>query len=367
MKLLCIDTALASCSACVYDASAAFVLAAEQQFMERGHAEALPPMVARVMAMAQIGYGDLGRIAVTTGPGTFTGIRIGLSFARALGLARNIKVLGINTMVATQVAVSESNIIVIHKAGMSGLLYYFDKNSSASIELLKPEAIVAQLPVGPLVLLGTGADAIASLASRDDLTRYPRFDLPVAQGFAAYAASLPDPFGMPDPVYLREADAKPQKESLRALAQIEIKVAGQEDFALLSQLHSACFEKAWSESEISSLIGSPGCSALLAYAVDGPIGFLVYRAIADEAEIISIGVDPAFRRRGAGQNLLKLAVTMLKSFKIKSLFLEVATSNREAISLYTKAGFAEVGRRRNYYALPNGRFEDALILRLNLN
>ena len=320
MKLLCIDTALASCSACVYDASADVMLASEQQFMERGHAEALPPMVARVMAKAQIGYADLGRIAVTTGPGTFTGIRIGLSFARALGLARNIKVLGINTMIATQVAVSESNNIVVHKAGMSGLFYFYDKHISTNIELLNPEVIVAQLPVGPLVLLGTGAEAIAVLANRNDLTRNPRFDLPVATGFAAYAASLPDPVGMPDPVYLREADAKPQKEALRALAQLEIKPAEPKDFALLSQLHGACFEKAWSLSEISSLMDSPGCSALLAYAIDGPVGFLVYRAIADEAEIITIGVDPAFRRRGAGQSLLKLAITMLKSFRIKGLF-----------------------------------------------
>ena len=117
VKLLCIDTALASCSVCVYDASAARVLAAEQQLMARGHAEALPPMVARVMEKAGITYADLGRIAVTTGPGTFTGIRVGLSFARALGLARNIKVLGINTMIATQAAVSESKIksVIIHQ------------------------------------------------------------------------------------------------------------------------------------------------------------------------------------------------------------------------------------------------------------
>ena len=101
MKLLCIDTALASCSVCVYDAARKIILASEQILMARGQAEALPPMVARVMEKAGVTYADLGRIAVTTGPGTFTGIRVGLSFARALGLARNIKVLGINTLIAT--------------------------------------------------------------------------------------------------------------------------------------------------------------------------------------------------------------------------------------------------------------------------
>jgi len=361
MKVLCIDTALASCSVCVYDATSASVLAAEQQLMERGHAEALPPMVARVMAHAGVVYGDLGRIAVTTGPGTFTGIRVGLSFARALGLARQIKVLGINTMIATQAAVSESVSVVVHQAGMSGLFYFY---GDTAIELLTPEQVLSRLDAGAFVLVGTGADAIVAASGRSDIIRLPQHDLPIASGFAVYAANQPDPIAMPDPIYLREADAKPQKDALRVLAGLD--VTPSKDFALLAKLHAACFESAWSEKEIAELLASPGCQALLALSADGPVGYLIYRAVADEAEIITIGVDPAFQRRGAGLHIMTATQELLKSLKIKKLFLEVAAGNQEAISLYVRAGFLNVGKRKAYYARKNGEAEDALIMRVQL-
>jgi tRNA threonylcarbamoyladenosine biosynthesis protein TsaB len=361
MKLLCIDTALASCSVCVYDVGTASVLAAEQMLMARGHAEALPPMVVRVMTKAGIAYADLGRIAVTTGPGTFTGIRVGISFARALGLARDIKVLGINTMIATQVAVSESNIVIVHQAGMSGLFYFY---AGAEIALLAPQDIVPRLKAGQLIM-GTGAEAIFALSGRSDVRRLPQYDLPSASGFAAYAASQPDPKGMPDPIYLREADAKPQKDALRGLA--GLKIMPSQDLGVLAKLHAASFEIAWREADIAELLASPGCVALLATSDDGPVGFLMYRAVADEAEIITLCVEPAYQRRGAGLQIVLAAQHLLKSYNISSLFLEVAADNKDALSLYKRAGFLEVGKRKAYYARKNGAAEDALIMRVQLN
>jgi tRNA threonylcarbamoyl adenosine modification protein YeaZ/ribosomal-protein-alanine acetyltransferase len=361
MKLLCIDTALASCSVCVYDASSKTMLASEQRLMARGHAEALPPMVARVMAQVGIGYADLSRIAVTTGPGTFTGIRVGLSFARALGLARGIKVLGLNTMVATQAAVSEKSCIVVHQAGMSGLFYFYD---GAEIQLLAPEAIIAQLRNDQLVL-GTGAEAIVALSGRSDLKRSPQHNLPSASGFAAYAAAQPEPTHMPDPVYLREADAKPQKDLLRGLGGLEISPS--DDLPALAKLHTASFETAWNEKDLSEVLASPGCVALLAKSDDGPVGFLIYRAVADEAEIITVCVDPAYQRRGTGLQIVLVTQQLLKSLKINSLFLEVAADNKEAISLYARAGFVEAGKRKAYYTRKNGETKDAIIMRALLN
>ena len=369
MKLLCIDTALASCSVCVYDADTKAVLAAEQKLMERGHAEALPPMVAWMMEKANIGYDQLNRIAVTTGPGTFTGIRIGLSFARALGLARNIKVIGIDTMKAVQVAVSTAynDVHVIHQAGATGLCYFWSENTSINIELLTPDKIAVRLPSTAQILVGTGAAAIKQFLGRVDLQLIPQFDLPLAENFAFYAASLPDPDHMPEPVYLREADAKPQAQALRPMANLDIRPAilpG--DLTILAKLHTACFDKGWAEKEFAQLLKSNGYTALLANSEEGPVGFLLYRAAVDEAEIITIGVDPALRRRKAGQVLLSHTLAQLKSLNMKVVFLEVAISNIEATALYRKFGFIEAGQRKDYYARANGTTEDALILRLNL-
>src|ERR1700733_15733903 len=87
MLILAIDTALDACAAGVLDTDAARLIAQESQPMRRGHAEALMPLIGRVIRQAGIAFAALDRIAVTTGPGSFTGLRVGLSASRGLRLA----------------------------------------------------------------------------------------------------------------------------------------------------------------------------------------------------------------------------------------------------------------------------------------
>src|SRR5579864_8594630 len=100
MLILAIDTALDACAAAVLDTEASKVIALESQPMKRGHAEALMPLIGRVMGEAGTGFADLGLIAVTTGPGSFTGLRVGLSAARGIALAANKPVVGLTTLSA---------------------------------------------------------------------------------------------------------------------------------------------------------------------------------------------------------------------------------------------------------------------------
>ena len=100
MRVLAIDTALAACSAAVFDAARGEVLASQALEMVRGHAEALLPLVARVMQEAGIGFVDLQRVAVTTGPGSFTGMRVGISAARAIAVATGLPAVGVTTLEA---------------------------------------------------------------------------------------------------------------------------------------------------------------------------------------------------------------------------------------------------------------------------
>ena len=100
MLILAIDTALDACAAGVLDTDAASVIAQESQAMKRGHAEALMPLIARVIRQAGIAFAALDRIAVTTGPGSFTGLRVGLSAARGIALAADKPVVGLSTLTA---------------------------------------------------------------------------------------------------------------------------------------------------------------------------------------------------------------------------------------------------------------------------
>src|SRR6202158_1386557 len=100
MLILAIDTALDACAAGVLDTEAGRLIAQESQAMKRGHAEALMPLIARVVKASGIAFPSLDRIAVTTGPGSFTGLRVGLSAARGIALAANTPVVGLTTLTA---------------------------------------------------------------------------------------------------------------------------------------------------------------------------------------------------------------------------------------------------------------------------
>src|SRR6476646_885543 len=97
MRVLAIDTALGACSAAVLDTAAGAVIASETLAMVRGHAEAVMPLVARVMDAAGLEFALLDRVAVTTGPGSFTGLRVGIAAARGIALAAAKPAIGLTT------------------------------------------------------------------------------------------------------------------------------------------------------------------------------------------------------------------------------------------------------------------------------
>ena len=109
MLILAIDTALDACAAAVLDTEAGKLIAQESQAMKRGHAEALMPLIGRVIAQSGVAFASLDRIAVTTGPGSFTGLRVGLSAARGIALAANKPVVGVTTLTAYAAPVVTQN------------------------------------------------------------------------------------------------------------------------------------------------------------------------------------------------------------------------------------------------------------------
>lgn len=131
----------------------------------------------------------------------------------------------------------------------------------------------------------------------------------------------------------------------------------------LAMLHAACLEEAWPAADIAALLRQPGVFAAL--AVDqAPVGFLLWRAVAGEAEILSLGVLPVARRRGIATGLLEAVTVSLLAAGVESLFLEVAQDNAAALAFYRRHGFAEVGRRPLYYRRAGGHDADALVLKL---
>ena len=109
MRVLAIDTALDACAAAVLDTGRGGIIAHETLALTRGHAEALMPLIARVMDAAAIAFADLDRIAVTVGPGIFTGLRVGVAAARGIALAAAKPAVGLTTLAALAAPVFEAD------------------------------------------------------------------------------------------------------------------------------------------------------------------------------------------------------------------------------------------------------------------
>ena len=150
---------------------------------------------------------------------------------------------------------------------------------------------------------------------------------------------------------------------------IRIEPAGIASVDLLATLHGQVFiseEQVWTSGSFAELLTMSGARAWLAITSqdgqDAPAGFALVRFVAEEAEIITIGVVPQYQRQGVAQALLS-GVFELSRKAGADILLEVGANNEAAIKLYLKNGFVEAGRRKNYYKRQDGNWIDALILR----
>ena len=133
----------------------------------------------------------------------------------------------------------------------------------------------------------------------------------------------------------------------------------------LSEIHAMSFPQAWSAADLVELM-SGGASGLVLSEASAFSGFLLWRIAADEAEILTVAVEPDHRRKGAGWLLLQGAIHVLADAGVDRVFLEVAEDNLAAIRLYGSGGFVVVGRRKGYYRR-DSLAVDAQVLQLKLN
>ncbi len=134
-----------------------------------------------------------------------------------------------------------------------------------------------------------------------------------------------------------------------------------QDFA---ELHQEVFGRsAWSATSFASSLAAPGVAAIAARNEGALAGFAVARICAGEAEVLTIGVRPDFRRKGVGLALIDAVEARAAARGAAAVYLEVSADNAAALGLYARAGYATVGRRAAYYA--DG--SDALILKKKIS
>jgi tRNA threonylcarbamoyl adenosine modification protein YeaZ len=219
MRILAIDTALEACSTAVLDTESGGETVHESLPMVRGHAEALIPMIARVLDRAQITFTEIDRIAVTTGPGSFTGLRVGISAARGIALATGKPAVGLSTLAAYAaplIAAKEASAVVAAVDARHDHIYMqvfaSGGRTLVSARLVHMREALRFAATGSPRLVGTGAKLLAAAwppAERPptsvDSRGAPDVD------WVARLALAADPTGEPPkPFYLRAPDAQPQ-------------------------------------------------------------------------------------------------------------------------------------------------------------
>ncbi|MCA1392142.1 tRNA (adenosine(37)-N6)-threonylcarbamoyltransferase complex dimerization subunit type 1 TsaB [Bradyrhizobium sp. IC3123] len=218
MLILAIDTALEACAAAVLDTDAGELLARESQLMTRGHAEALMPMIARVMQSAGLSFTSLDRIAVTVGPGSFTGLRVGISAARGLALAAKRPAVGLTTLsaYAAGVVAKSGTVPVISAIDARHDRVYFQIVAGDGSQLVRPavasiDAAIAASQFGAPHLVGNAAGILAGRWPKDGpqpvaVDAQPAPDI----SWVAWLGAAANPDTNPArPFYLKAPDAKP--------------------------------------------------------------------------------------------------------------------------------------------------------------
>lgn len=174
MITLGLDTATSACAVALWDAASGRVLAVRAEQMQRGLAEKLVPMVNEVLADAGITYGDIGRIGVTVGPGTFTGLRVGLAAARGFALAADCPLVGVTTLEAAVAGLdpatrrAQTLLAAIESRRDDLFVQPFTETLAPLGEAADvlpgdlPAWASAQLPPGPLLIVGDAAQRAAA-------------------------------------------------------------------------------------------------------------------------------------------------------------------------------------------------------------
>jgi tRNA threonylcarbamoyladenosine biosynthesis protein TsaB len=219
MRILAIDTALEACSAAVLDTGQNGAAAHESLPMVRGHAEALIPLIARVMDRARTTFAEIDRIAVTTGPGSFTGLRVGIAAARGIALATGKPAVGLSTLAAyaAPLIAADDSLPVVAVIDARHDHVYMQAFGPGGRTLVTARLVPLRealrfAATGAPRLIGTGALLLA--AAWPPAERVPNLVNPLPapdiEWVARLGAAATDTGSPPKPLYLRAPDAQPQ-------------------------------------------------------------------------------------------------------------------------------------------------------------
>ncbi len=357
---------------------------------KKTHSQTLLPMIDEVVRMTDLDLSEINAIAVSGGPGSFTGLRIGSATAKGLGLALDKPLIHVPTVdgLAYQVYGCRDIICPIMDARRNQVytgIYTFSASAGKKegtrevnpvFQVLRMQMAIAVEDLirrlnnynRPVVFLGDGVPVYREMLSAGLKVPYSfapsymnrqRAAVVGALGIRYYQAGKYETAMEHQPEYLRQSQAERERAQREKTAKLVIRELKAEDAAAAAEIEYQSFPDPWSQNGILDTVSNPSTVCLLAEKAGKAVGYLFAYKAGDEAEIARIAVAGEQKRQGVGKSLMRTLEEIGKKKQIRRLLLDVRESNREARAFYEKMAFQEDGVRRGFYQDPP---EDAVLM-----
>lgn len=324
MNTLIIDTSQSNITICLLIDKQVFKQPAVE--CNLNHSVVINSAVQKLLDSVNLSLKQIDNIAVVVGCGSFTGIRVGIAFAKAVHLVNNCKYIAVNSL---QVAAYTNNSQVITSYIMSNKGYY--AATYKGIEQLSPPYFTYQLEIGDNFVNVNSCDAYTDNLIEIVFKRIQaqQFDLQLI------------------PIYVQLCQA--QKELQQQ--QYSICKLSLSDIDDLAKLEKSCFGvEAWSKQMIMDMLNNVSTYICGIKTDNKVIAYGSMSIVIDEASINNVSVSIDYRNRGISKLLMTHMENYAKENNVKSIYLDVNEYNIPAINLYKKFGYKQIGKRRNYYS-----------------
>ncbi|MBQ3414033.1 MAG: tRNA (adenosine(37)-N6)-threonylcarbamoyltransferase complex dimerization subunit type 1 TsaB [Clostridia bacterium] len=372
MKILSIETSSKMCGVSILENDNLI----EKIELNNGltHSESLMPVIDNIFNKANLELKDIDLIVSDIGPGSFTGIRIGVATAKAFSDSLNINCVGISSLEALAYNVKENGFICSIIDCKNDNCYYalYKLENGFYSCIINPKAdtldnalIDLKNITEPIFFVGDGSIIYkekiqtslpnSKFANNNNIDTY---NLGLA-GLNLYKSGIYNSNVLP--LYLRKPQAERQMEEKEN--QINISQMTLADLESIKDILISEFDDFWTESIFKEELKSDNSNYIVAKnGLNKIVGFGGYKILVDNADIMNIVTKKSARNTGIGTLILKNIIELIKFQNINHIILEVNENNIPAINLYKKFGFETIAERKNYY---NGT-DNAIIMELKI-
>lgn len=374
MKILSIDTASNICGVSILEDSN--LICQLDQNTGRTHSENLMPMIHQAFEQSNLTLKDMDLLVCDKGPGSFTGIRIGVATVKAFQDSLSIPCVGVSSLEALAYSIKKEGYIISIIDCKNDNCYFalYELKNSQYTEIIAPTADTIadaltlcqqkNLSSGSITFVGDGSEIHKDLiCHKFKNCSFAAFENHLLNSYYVGLAGLNKwkEKKLEDvlPLYLKKPQAQRQLEE--KMKNIEILPMTLEDLNEIADILVSDFDNFWSYDIIKNELKAENSNYIVARFNQEIVGFAGIKVMVDEADVMNLVVKKEARNQGVGSLLLAKLIRLSKELHLTSITLEVMEENYSAIHLYKKFGFEQIGIRKNYYQDKNG-----LIMKVNL-